>query len=396
MINLIDYKTLYYSMNEYNRSRVLEKYYKSDYKLYCGCRGENALPIKVVKRGDMYILQSYPNYQDFHLDNCDFPTSGNGSGGSSVEAWQESSDGDVTVKVEGFNYIAEHKTKSKSSGGGKSNSSSGESQRRKTFSAFAKNVLMASHQYATHYASKNGRTVDLEMLLSFIYTKSKKIHFNKKLTLSTLLYRAGSDYPYYMHSLKLKKKNLNPLVVGMYQFSIKDGDDALIVLTGADGSDTQLEFKCSLKQYRDALDSNLVQNSPLVCFAFVKDQGKDDYRAVDMAFVPVSSGGIYVESEYERTFFNACHDAGLPVYKPYRSVGAFGPYMPDGIAKGKKDVIIEVYGRSLSDEDYHFRKSLKEQRYIKLKNYRYISWSPYKSEAVEDSVDKLKALLIEG
>lgn len=100
----------------------------------------------------------------------------------------------------------------------------------------------------------------------------------------------------------------------------------------------------------------------------------------DLAFVPISKMGLWVESEYERHVFNSLTDQNIVFYKPHESLEYYHDLTPDIMIQNPEHperwILCEIFGRT--EPDYLERKAKKIARMNELKHVDTWYWDATK------------------
>lgn len=361
-------------------------------ELSCICLGwEISIPLRVsYKRNKEYNKNTYylANLSvDFnHADSCQFA----GIKSENRHSWiSNGSDIDVSIKLP-------RNKPSGSNAGGKGNTSvaggrNGVSQVDKTLNGFIRQLLSESWDHANNIKKKeisealhNGnrnsiKAVSLKETFLRMIDKIKHIKINSKYKLSDLMTKDSPIQFKFILLLLDTKDNIKDNTQDTYKIILKN-----II------KDEDYHYTCRKDIFNSALNDNTVKDSPFVVGAFVK---KGTSEIVDCALVPISDNGVWVESSYEKELYNILHMNNRLFRKPYKSYADFNHMKIDGLlidTKDKKGTILEVFGESESNIQYHIRRGQKIELFDSLstKGYGFWYWDAFK-EGIGNCINNL-------
>lgn len=199
---------------------------------------------------------------------------------------------------------------------------------------------------------------------------AEKIVFGKDHDLKGVLFAGRGDITKAAYSIK-KQHNLCLMTLLLFE-EARVASETHYFLRGRHlSSNTQVEILCEKFKWEDALSSLSGIDGPYLIGGWVIDTGYGqpaEYRS--MALLPISSHGVVVDSSYERDFYNECHRQTRQIIRPYnlKYYPSWNGMLPDGLfLDTSPDTIVEIFGMSENQDEYHERKSQKIAHFSQLK-----------------------------
>lgn len=395
-VEIYDYEEIYDNMEYAERNKFLKSLYDQSDNIIvtCVCKEKEELPLYLsyTKNGTKGTLTYYlarKSGNKEHSEGCNFE----GKAIKNKDSWDKKKDGTVIVKVKGYNYNRE---KGESHGGGnRPYSGRRPGQSRTTFNGFIRHWLSETWDHKTNSVyKKNGRGITFEEFYDFLLYKSKSIKFNMKLCAADIMSNHRNNTTNKSNKYRAKelaKQNANMLVLSRLNsfadiINLEDGK--VKILLRQPDTNEKFEYICSKDVWDVSIGGNTVKSPPFMIGAFTKYINWDNpLELIEIAVIPISDRGVFVESSYERAYYNRAHEEERAIIKPYTITEfykSFRGMKPDAIFidTPEKNTIIEIFGRSENDEYYHIRKEQKIRHFSSLDNYKFECWYAYTGDNI--------------
>jgi len=255
----------------------------------------------------------------------------------------------------------------------------------KTFNGFIRNWLSDSWDHKTNIEK---RAITYDELVEFLVYKSKKIILPGNITLDNILSTKPTFKSNMYLARQLTKQNRYMIALGRIDdlSCIENyNDDYYQITIQQIKASEPIKYLCKKDKFDIAINGNTVKTPPFIVAGLIYYEawGKP-LKMMDIAIVPISDNGVFVESSYERQYYNKAHQENRAFIKPYniKIYSSFKGRKPDAIFidTGEKNTIVEIFGRSEGDELYHARKEDKIKHFSQLSNYNFECWYAYKGE----------------
>ena len=393
------------------RNEILRKWYEPRkqnlIRLECGCNHKEQIPMKITKRNDNFILSSFPNFSEKHLEGCNFHNSLSYKSNSVYESnIKEDEQGNVFVSMKSSDIKPKVSRKKGDKIDKETNivhtnsmwDSDEESinQNYSTVFAMAKRLLIQAWDNCVFLTStKNAPYPSIERVyLGITQYLAKKMFIRtngsskSEIHLKDIMYTKGKDTAFYAIG---KKHDFKYNVFFMLQYAAHEQDDedenvSYIHMRNPLDPYTPLAFSVDTKLLKRALKSNRVSDGPYIVAGFASKKNRGLPRIDNLAIIPINKYGVVIESSYERALYDElCNQERLvqrihdTKYHP-----KWKGFYPDGLfIDTTPRTIIEVFGMSKSMEDYHETKRIKIDHYSSLKpHYGFWHWDAYRDAEI--------------
>jgi hypothetical protein len=379
------YDVIFNEMTEDGRQILFEKlhsqYQAKEILLRCRCNLNGIIDMVPVNGGNSYYIRTLQGKKSLHIEGCNFE----GGHQSNYHAnWQEDeSTGKIRVRFRD-SFVVE-KNEPKPAPNTEEDGEAGERpprERKNTYNritlyAFfmrllldAWNVKMRTHVKALN-EGKTATYPDLAGLYESVESHwADKIVFGKDHELKRVLYAGRGDISKAAYSVK-KQYNLCLMTLLLFE-DVRAASETHHIVTGTHlSSNSRFEILCEKYKWEDALHSLSGIGGPYLIGGWVTDTGYGkpaEFRS--MSLIPISSHGVVIDSSYEREFYNECHRQQRHIIRPYnlKYYPTWSGMLPDGLfLDTSPETIVEIFGMSENQDEYHERKDQKIAHFSQLK-----------------------------
>lgn len=139
--------------------------------------------------------------------------------------------------------------------------------------------------------------------------------------------------------------------------------------------------------YNTALTAIKNIEGPYLAGGFLINTGyRRPPQFISFCLVPISHYGAPIESSFERQLYNELSSEERKVLRPLRErlPAAWNGFTPDGLLIDTKPwTILEVFGMSKVNEDYHRHRDIKIEHFSSLNpNYNFWKWDAYNNKNI--------------
>ncbi|MBU5239890.1 DUF1173 family protein [Bacillus velezensis] len=399
------YETVLEEFSEEKRKAFLSELYQlynqNKVSLECKCNHLEQVRMQINHRKgysgkELYYFSTFPGDKEKHTPYCNFY----GDSYSSLynQNWI-TKEGELSVKFKNTDFVLNKQKRNRKSG----------NNRRKSEKKMIQDKI-GMFGFLTHWITETWNGVNkyrFEQDIPFptkidfykaLVSKSKKIKIGRGLSLHNVLYRMGSlNRSYY---IERDHKNCMFVILSYIDHEeIEDGFDGYLVHLDSIEDKEIKKFVCSKERW-DIVVENQNLNPHCWVGGWVKNTGENTPpEFIDIAIVPSNSHGLWSESSYEIKFYDLLCQEKRFFQKPYstKNYPEWNGMKPDAILLDTSPkTIIEVFGRSLSDEDYHARRDEKIKHFSKLENYNFWYWDAFRNKKIPNLPEKHSTTLTEG
>lgn len=394
------YDVIYEELTEEGRQILFEKFHKKYHiekliTLRCNCNPNEIIELIPVSGKNTYFLRTNPGQQEKHAKGCNFE--GKYENEYYTNWKEDESTGKIHVRFKDSFVIEQPENQPIPEN--EEEEDVGERtprERRNTFNritlyGFFKrllldvwNVKMRTYRKALN-AGKPSSYPDVAGLYESIEAYwANKIVFGKDNDLKRVLFSGSGEISKAAYSVK-KNHNLCLMTLMLFE-ECREASDTHYILVGSHLSTNQsLEILCEKHIWDEALHSLREIDGPYLIGGWVTDTGYGkpvEFRS--LAIIPISTNGVIVESSYERDFYNECHCQERQIIRPYnlKYYPNWNGMLPDGLfLDTPPETIVEIFGMSENQTEYHERKSQKIDHYSQLKEnkkpFSFWYWEAY-------------------
>ncbi|MDQ0255649.1 hypothetical protein J2S74_003031 [Evansella vedderi] len=376
------YESIYNDMEDKERQLFFRQLSQENVSLSCKCKKNRSIDMLVVEnaKSNRFHLRTSNGQKSVHYELCNFA----GDQPSNYhKAWQEDEKGNVKIRLDDKSFLIADKTKRNT----RSNKNIGINtfHRMSNYAFFVKWILDAWNIKVRSSYKKGIAPPTLKEVYNMLFNRSTKMTFHKNKTLDKVFYFSG-DIVKKIKAVKYHEK-MNTLVFmkidrleeikkgiykGLYKASLYNERDNKTV-----------QILCEKVLLEQVVGSLRVKSSPYMVGGWVELNENGDPTFVNITLVPISSNGLFVESQNERELYNKLHKEKRYVVKLYKPYIQWKGMLPDGLLiDTKPQTILEVFGMSKGDEDYHIRKEQKINHFSSLQNYGFWKWDAYKGDSL--------------
>lgn len=407
------YDVIFNEMSDEGRQFLFEKFHRQyqaeEIILRCRCNPNVMIDMVPVNGENSYYIRTQQGKKTLHVEGCNF------EGGylSNYHAnWQEDEEtGKIRVRFRDSFVVDKTEKKpvlGEDEGGEEGVASRTPRERRNTYNRitlyafFMRLLLDVWNVKMRNYtkALREGKTPvypELGGLYKSIDAHwSEKIIFGKDHGLKQVLFGGRGDISKAAFSVK-KQHNLCLKTLLLFE-DVQAVSDTHYALIGRHlSSNAQFEIHCEKYKWDEALASLSGIGGPYLIGGWVTDTGYGrpvEFRS--MAIIPISSHGVVVDSSYERDFYNECHIQQRHIIRPYnlKYYPSWSGMLPDGLfLDTNPETIVEIFGMSENQEEYHDRKNQKKAHFSLLKSSRnrpfdFWYWEAYNGGIMPDLPQK--------
>lgn len=385
--DLYSYDVIYDELTKDGRQTLFRQFHNqyqdAEIKLRCLCNKAVNIDMVPAQRESLYYIRTTQGKKDLHVPGCNFE----GKHQSNYHAnWQEDQEsGIIRVRFEDSFVIDKPKVNNNPETANDDVEDQSSLERKNTYNrttlyAFFKRLLMDVWNVKIRRYSKalsEGKKPpypDLAGVYKSIESHwATKIIFGKNHDLKRVLFTGKAELEKAAFAVK-KQHNLCMMTLLLFEELQVFSDTHLMIKGRHLGSNKSFEMLCETYKWQDSLTSLRGVGEPYLIGGWVYNTGYGqpaEYRSI--AVVPVSDNGVFVESSYERQFYNACHQQERLIIRPYnlKYYPSWSGMLPDGLFLDTPiETIVEIFGMSENQEEYHLRKNQKIAHYSKLKDAR--------------------------
>lgn len=381
------YDVIFNEMTDEGRQILFEKlhnqYSNETIKISCRCNPKASINMIPVKGESTFYLRTQQGKKGLHVPGCNFE----GTHQSYYHAnWQEDEQtGKIRVRFRD-SFVTEKPAKNPPTGSDGDSDELGSFRDRKhtfnriTLYAFFMRLLLDvwNVNMRNYVKALNGNKTPTYPSLSSLYKSieshwSEKIVFGKGNDLKRVLYSGKGDITKAAYSVG-KQFNLCLMVI-LYFEEIKEVDEEYYLITGRHlSNNAHIDILCETHKWGGVLSSLHGIEGPYLVGGWVTNTGYGkpaEFRSI--ALLPISSHGVIVDSSYERVFYDECHKLQRMIIRPYnlKYFPNWSGMLPDGLfLDTNPNSIVEIFGMSENQEEYHDRRNQKIAHFSQLHAYR--------------------------
>jgi hypothetical protein len=362
-------------------------YINKEIKIICTCDIAKKIPMLVSEHrskneeeSNTLHIRTYPNFKNKHVNGCNFE--GNSR---STPNWIENGSS-IKLYFKGNPYLINKPLRNKNINIG---NHTGITHDRITSYAFGKRLLQHCWNKIVVFENK---VPDLKQLQEKIINVSKTMIFGRNIIMSKVLYRKGKlDQSFY-----IEKNNCRMFICLPFE-SKEDYDNEYFLIRLKNPLDQSIVCTLFARSLWEGCRLKIrdLESPYYICgwvnYKQVLISNREKFNTVefvDAAIIPTTSLGLVVESSYERIFYEHLHSNNRLIEKPYNTkyYPSFRCMLPDGILiDTKPKTIIEIFGMTENNINYHQRKEVKKHQfnYLKRKGYfDFIYWNAYEGDTM--------------
>ncbi|MGF7035359.1 hypothetical protein J2T17_006367 [Paenibacillus mucilaginosus] len=397
------YDVIYEELSDEGKNLIFERFYalyqKNEVILRCRCNPNASIEMVPVKVEDTHYIRTIRGKKGLHQPGCNFE---GGQQSNYYANWQEDPDtGKIRVRF-GDSYVVDPPKKPDLDPNGEERDGpprfGTNTYNRITLYAFFMRLMLDAWNVSmrNYYdASRKGREVPYPNLHS-VYKSiqdywAKKIIFGKH-ELKTVLFWGRGDIAQAAYAIQ-NDLNLSLMVLMKYVEQKDLSDTTIEVKCQHMSSGKMFTLHCERSKWLNALDSLSGIGGPLLVGGWVNNTGYGRLvKFRSLALIPVSSNGVVIDSSYEREFYDRCHADLRQIVRPYnlKFFPSWQGMLPDGLfLDTPKKTIVEIFGMSENQNEYHQRKEQKIAHFstlheAKKKPFSFWYWEPYKGDPMPD------------
>jgi hypothetical protein len=395
-IERYSYDVIYDELSDEGKKLIFERFYNQyhndEITLRCRCNPNAAIEMIPVKVGDTYYIRTIQGKKELHLPGCNFE----GGHQSNYHAnWQEDPEtGKIRVRFEDSFVVDPPKKTTGVEQSGEEGARQGTNtyNRITLFAFFMRLLLDAWNVNMRNYrdATQQGKELPYPNLHS-VYKSiedywSKKIVFGRNHELKTVLFWGRGEIARAAYAIK-KELNLSMMVLMKFVECIDVSDSYVEIKCQHMSTGNMFIIQCERSKWMNVLSAQSGIGEPFLVGGWVNNKGYErpvEFRSLTL--IPVSSNGVVVDSSYERQFYDRCHADLRHIVRPYnlKYFPSWQGMLPDGLLLDTpKETIIEIFGMSENQVEYHQRKEQKITHFSSLHNakkkpYSFWYWEAYK------------------
>ncbi|MCY8009858.1 DUF1173 family protein [Bacillus haynesii] len=362
-------------------SKLRRLYKQKKISLHCLCNEKEDIKMKITFRNGAHFISTYQGDKGKHSLYCNYY----GDSYSSIyhQNWIEK-DGYIEVKFENTDFVLNKQKRNYESKHNPQRSVNKNTiiQNKINMFAFLTHFITDTWNRVNFYRWNKNKPFPTKLdIYSALHYTSKKIGIGRGLTLDKVLYRKGNLNQSYFKEKKYKRCMFVLLLYSNY----KEKEDCYSISLNSMEDQEIRHFTCSKQRWELAIEGiNLNEN----CWVggWVRNMGENNSpEFIDLAIVSANSYGLWSESSYEIMFYDLLCQEKRFFQKPYSTKyhPEWNGMKPDAILLDTSPkTIIEVFGRSISDEAYHVRRNQKIQHFSNLEKYNFWYWDAFKDEAI--------------
>lgn len=387
------YDVLYNEMDDKTRNDLFEAWYSlyqsNTIRLFCLCNPEKKIEMVLSKRDKKIHIRSKQDMKQHHTPGCNFEGT---SIGTYHQNWERADDGTIHIRFEDSFTIKDNPSTQPST------NLSPEQRRMNTYNritllAFFKRLLMDSWNISIYnYKHKKLRYYpSLKNVYSyFSTTMAGKMCFGKNHTIKDVLFDGKSYLG--TAAIQLAKYKQLKLMIMLELVSATLENNTYTIRGKHLTTNKPFTVVCDKEKWEEALKDVRGIDGPQILGAWVTKTSSQITEISTLALIPISSHGVPIESSYERTFYNHCHYNNRLIIRPYelKYFPSWQGMLPDGLLiDTEMETIVEIFGMSENQIEYHERKRHKESHFKTLKDYpnkKYDLWiwNAYKGQQMSD------------
>jgi hypothetical protein len=338
--------------------------------------------LNYITASDSYYLKSFPTQAGGHTETCHFFTENTISTGSSyIKNCEEDEDGNFHVNLAAHDYKKLNKKAAPTSNGTVlDNDRLGESASKLTTSQFIKLIVAKAWN---DYIFFQGRTEYPNLKTIFnqiIKSTTKKFFISKNTRIQDILFSGGKTGRIYYIEQSFNNK-FNPFVLFPLKEIIQTGEQVLLILENP-LNESSLKFTVEKVLWGEVNNSVNVSTGPFFVGGFVNSTGRGlPPQFVSIGILSINHYGVPIESSFEREAYDLfCSQRRLvqrPIDTKYHP--KWNGLIPDGLfIDTELPTIVEVFGMSESDIEYHLHRQFKIDHFSRLKsNYGLWYWDAF-------------------
>jgi hypothetical protein len=396
----ISYHTLQQFSSSKKKAMFKELYgpYKcKQIKLTCQCSDE-PLKMRISYREsfDTYYISTFPNKAHKHAEGCFFyhDNSLNSSGSIDKKSIIEEDDGRYRVHLNAHDYKNKKKVIVKEDDEPTStlkpkvyDQDIGVSHNKTSHYQLTRLIVTNAWNTYIYFQGKK-KYPDIVDTFNQIYRSTlKKFKITDDISLEDVVFNSGSPGRIYFIERKYKKKT-QPFVIFLLK-SIDREDDHYYINAENPVTKDFYTFMTPKDIGSYAEKMNRLSNDRFIVSGFVKSKGKGEApELISLSLLPINNNGIPVESSYERRLYDYLCEKERLIQKPIDMDTKYHPkwdgLVPDGLLiDTKPPTIIEVFGMSESNVEYHLHREYKIKHFTSLKpSYDFWYWDAFKTKDI--------------
>lgn len=363
---------------------IYGQYYHNRIKLFCCCKYDAVdMKISYVEKSDSYYLSSFPKKAGEHELNCYFH---NGNTISSSSTYQknieEDNEGNFHVNLLAHDYQSKEKTTSTKTGTSTIVGEDGPSINKLTTNHLIKLIVTKAWNDYIYWKGKD-KFPTIQIIFKQIFNHTTKKFFIKKTSINNLLFIGKNINQLYY----LKKNNKFHAFTLLLLKKVIQNDTNYHLVVVSPLAKVELKIAIDRNIWEEAKRTTNVSTGPYIVGGFINYIGYGTPpEFVSIGILPINKWGVPIESSYERTFYDLICTHKRLVQRPSILDKKYYPdwkgLIPDGLFIDTKfHTLIEVFGRSESDIQYHEHKRYKIDLYSKLQE----KWGLWSWDAYNDS-----------
>lgn len=374
---LIDFFTTYRKLHDEGKIVLL-----------CHCKANETILMQFnttnKKRPEAGYLQSKSGGLDKHAKECKYKSKRDDNS-KHIPGWDDKGNDQANITLDVNIMLPTKHSKPKTPSKTRNGDSFGDVKFSAFFKRFILNVWNKFILDRTHSVPPTER----ELFGALVnYSKGLSMHREPAINLNEILFKNILKVDF-LDVVKDKEKRLKAKMVVFLPYVSWDETTGTLVLKNIINQN-QVILRCSKELFDSANDKNRIMNAPppappYYIGALVTSRG--DQPTVDsLAIIPISDRGVWIESEYERDFYNHCHKLNRLIIKPYlaEEYPILDGMIPDGIFIDTypHNTIAEVFGIALSDLDYHKKRLKKMKHFGELENFSFYKWDAFRQKII--------------
>lgn len=357
---------------------IYTQYHLKQISLRCTCKETGVkMTIAHIEGSDTYYVRSFKNEAGNHHDSCHFHDEDSISSNSINQTGWKEVDGNYLVHLDSHVYkvkeIQGEQAFITSPNIPLSHDGISVSKTKASLNQVVKHLVTKSWNSCILFDyPKNNKYPTLSDVFQKIYSyTSKSIYIVKNVTIHDVMFNKGKIGRIHFIEEKFKKK-AQPFV--LFELILETE------VIGNDSYELFLRNPVTNETYTFVVSSAVMDfakrnvhnvKGPFVAAGFVKNIGfKENPELISLSLLPINKCGVPIESSYERQFYDFVCDQKRMVERPIepKYYPQFSGLLPDGIFRDTSPkTIIEIFGMSESDRDYHKHREFKMNHYKGLK-----------------------------
>ncbi len=349
--------------------------------LRCLCKPDLIkMTIAYIEEKDAYYLRSSSNQSSKHAETCHFYKKNSISSDSTHEnGWKVDDKGYYSVSLNAHDYKLRDRKQSKepSTASPLSLGEIGISTSKASLNQLVKFLVTQSWNLCIRFDSKKEYPTLTHVFNKIFHTTSRKILVTKELSLHQVLFKKGKIGTIYHLENEFKKK-AQPFVLLLLDFFVELIEESSFVIHARNPITQDLyKFTAPFQVMDHASRAVSVSDGPFIIGGFVKNKGfGKSPEFISLSMLPINKNGVPIESSFEREVYDQLCDEQRLIERPIESkyYPKWNGLIPDGLLLDTTpETIIEIFGMSESNKEYHLHRKFKIDHYNSLKP-RYELW----------------------